>query len=182
MQSLFLTETLQQIDLSETGILLIHAVNPFGFKYYRQVNENNVDLNRNYSINADIFKTENVTYSKIKKLLNPTNKAKGSFIGDEILFPLSAIPYIIKYGRSAITTAIMIGQYQFKDCIKYGGNAFSQEKNNMDKILFKNIPFSNYKKLYLIDIHTGFGVKGKAQVFLPDTKNLKNKNSHRICI
>ena len=31
-----------------TAILLIHAINPSGFAWVRRVNENNVDLNRNF--------------------------------------------------------------------------------------------------------------------------------------
>ena len=33
----------------ETGVLLIHAINPYGFAWRRRWNENNVDLNRNCS-------------------------------------------------------------------------------------------------------------------------------------
>lgn len=33
---------------AEDAALLIHAVNPFGFAWVRRVNEDNVDLNRNF--------------------------------------------------------------------------------------------------------------------------------------
>ena len=31
-----------------SGVVLIHAINPFGFAWRRRFNENNVDLNRNF--------------------------------------------------------------------------------------------------------------------------------------
>ena len=36
------------IDRNETAILVLQAMNPFGAKYGRRFNENNVDLNRNF--------------------------------------------------------------------------------------------------------------------------------------
>jgi len=32
----------------DTGLLLVHAINPYGFAWGRRVNEDNVDLNRNF--------------------------------------------------------------------------------------------------------------------------------------
>ena len=31
-----------------TGVLFVHGLNAYGFKHHRRVNENNVDLNRNF--------------------------------------------------------------------------------------------------------------------------------------
>jgi len=33
---------------ADTGVLIIHAINPYGFAWTRRVNEDNVDLNRNW--------------------------------------------------------------------------------------------------------------------------------------
>src|ERR1700679_8270 len=32
----------------DTGVLVVHAINPYGFAWTRRVNEDNVDLNRNF--------------------------------------------------------------------------------------------------------------------------------------
>src|SRR5690606_39367139 len=32
----------------DTAVLLIHAINPYGFSHIRRVNEDNIDLNRNF--------------------------------------------------------------------------------------------------------------------------------------
>src|SRR5262249_29155970 len=33
---------------ADTALLLVHAMNPYGFAWLRRVNEENVDINRNY--------------------------------------------------------------------------------------------------------------------------------------
>ncbi|MBU2135464.1 MAG: M14 family metallopeptidase, partial [Alphaproteobacteria bacterium] len=33
---------------TDTALMLVHAVNPYGFSHLRHVNEDNVDLNRNF--------------------------------------------------------------------------------------------------------------------------------------
>ncbi len=46
VQQMFLNELLSSDVISEMGVLIIHGVNPYGFKFQRRVSENNVDLNR----------------------------------------------------------------------------------------------------------------------------------------
>jgi hypothetical protein len=49
IQHQLLAEQWDGLDLpGDTGLLLVHAVNPYGFAELRRVNENNVDLNRNF--------------------------------------------------------------------------------------------------------------------------------------
>ncbi len=51
---MFMEEFLDEERLSTTGYLFLHAVNPYGFKYNRRVTENNVDMNRNASIDDSL--------------------------------------------------------------------------------------------------------------------------------
>ena len=44
----FFDDQLYEALLPHAGAILIHALNPFGFAWLRRVNENNVDLNRNF--------------------------------------------------------------------------------------------------------------------------------------
>jgi len=47
VQQMFMKELIGNVNLTDTGVLFIHGINPYGFKYNRRVSENNVDLNRN---------------------------------------------------------------------------------------------------------------------------------------
>lgn len=50
IQHQLLSAQLESLDLPpDTGVLLVHALNPYGFAWVRRVNESNVDLNRNFS-------------------------------------------------------------------------------------------------------------------------------------
>jgi hypothetical protein len=44
----YLADQLYEALSSTTGLLLVHALNPFGFAWLRRVNEDNIDLNRNF--------------------------------------------------------------------------------------------------------------------------------------
>ncbi len=65
VQQYFMTEVLDGEVLQNMGVLLIHAINPYGFKYQRRVSENNVDMNRNFNINKDLFTKKNEGYANI---------------------------------------------------------------------------------------------------------------------
>ena len=65
VQQMFLKELLKEIRLDDLGLLLIHGINPYGFKYNRRVTENNVDLNRNSSTERALFESVNSGYSDL---------------------------------------------------------------------------------------------------------------------
>ena len=55
IQRYFMNEVLDAELLQNTGVLLIHAINPYGFKFGRRVSENKVDLNRNFDVDKGIL-------------------------------------------------------------------------------------------------------------------------------
>ena len=54
------------------AVLLIHAVNPYGFSHIRRVTEDNVDLNRNFQNFAEPL-PENARYAEIHDALVPAD-------------------------------------------------------------------------------------------------------------
>lgn len=85
----------------EIGILMIHGLNPFGFQNQRRVNENNVDLNRNFAIKPSLYSMQNIEYEKIESFLNPKNPATLNF-ASEVLFLLESAKYILQYSLGTI--------------------------------------------------------------------------------
>jgi hypothetical protein len=72
MRSLFIQEFLERFDPNITGILLVNNINPWGMKNKRRVNENNVDLNRNFMEDAGEFQENfNPSYQQFDATLNP---------------------------------------------------------------------------------------------------------------
>lgn len=141
----------------DMGVLLIHGINPYGFKNKRRVTENNVDLNRNFDTTHDLFKNENSGYGLLENLLNPKEKIS------RLKFYLKAILGIKKYGMDSLRKAIVRGQYQFSEGIFFGGKDFEpQVKMIQDTVTHL---CESYKQVLMIDLHTGYGQKGKLHLF-----------------
>lgn len=153
-QQLFMTEFLEKVDNSETGILIIHGLNPYGFKYLRRVTENNVDLNRNSDVSTDLYKNKNKGYAKLNDFLNPTIKVNvGSF--KNRFFFTRALFKIIGNGIATLRQAILQGQYEYEKGLYFGGKIFEPQIVTMQSFL-KEI-MKDYSTILEIDIHTGYG-------------------------
>lgn len=137
------------------SILIIHGINPHGFKYFRRVTESNVDLNRNFDVSDELFKNENEGYAQIKDFLN-TRSTRPSFY-------LSAVRFIHKYGMETMRKAILKGQYQFPDGIFFGGQSFEPQVSIIRELVTQI--GEGFKKVFLVDLHTGYGQQGKLHLF-----------------
>ena len=78
-------------------LVFVHALNPFGFAHLRRVNENNVDLNRNFLTESRFEKVKardpnRFGYVDLMELINPTK----SFETNWDFFYLRAIYNIAK--------------------------------------------------------------------------------------
>jgi len=70
LQSWWLDERAADLDLGRTRVVMIHGFNPVGFSWVRRVNEDNVDLNRNFVDWAS--PPTNAEYGEIADLLVPS--------------------------------------------------------------------------------------------------------------
>ncbi len=168
IQRMVLEKMLPGMDLDSTGLLVIHGINPFGFKYLRRVTENNVDLNRNFSVDSGLFAVKNPGYMRLRGFLNPRKKVS-MFSPAVVFFPLRAAYIIMKnyrimrHTRQSLRQAIMQGQYEFPEGIYYGGREFEPQVEAI-KSLFVRLTAS-YRDILFIDLHTGFGRRGKLHFF-----------------
>jgi len=133
----------------DIAILYIHAVNPYGFSHLRRVNEDNVDLNRNF-INFAENLPENKEYSKIHNALLPPIYP---FEQDEQLNH-----YQVIHGEKSLQYAITLGQHHFPDGMYFGGFSPTWSNTTIRHILKKYTP--NVPLIASIDIHTGLGPYG----------------------
>lgn len=173
IQQMFLEELLTDELLQNTGVLMIHSLNPYGFKYDRRVSENNVDLNRNSYFNDDLYATVNDGYPLVKDFINPKGQLDlNSFF--QRLFFLPAVNKIRQSGMSVLRQAILQGQYQYPDCLYYGGNNQEPQIDSLIPII-SNIA-KPYEEILAFDLHTGYGERGKMHLFPnPVGENLKKE-------
>ncbi|WP_404470556.1 DUF2817 domain-containing protein [Sutcliffiella horikoshii] len=72
MLDIFLEQFSPKLNIENTGLIIVHSVNPVGMKEMRRYKENNVDLNRNFIYDWDSFdKDMNTDYEDLKGFLQP---------------------------------------------------------------------------------------------------------------
>ena len=75
MLDVFFEEIYPTLNTETTGVLVVANVNPYGMKYLRRYNENNVDLNRNFILDWENFDlSSNKEYPKVETFLQPNGK------------------------------------------------------------------------------------------------------------
>ena len=102
----------------DTAVLMIHLINPWGTAWSRRVNEDNVDLNRNF-IDWTAKPPENRAYAEMHSaLVVPAWDGPERIAADEALAELTKAK-----GQTAVSLIIEAGQYAFADGLFYGGDA-----------------------------------------------------------
>lgn len=162
VQQMFMQEILNAKMLDDTGVLLVHAINPFGFKYTRRVTENNVDFNRNCDTEISLFSSENSGYNDLYGMLNPEGKVNSGSLKNKY-FMLVAINKLLQESMASLRQAVLQGQYEHKQGLYFGGNNFEPQLAVLGEV-FKDIS-KNYKTVFNIDLHTGYGERGTSHLF-----------------
>jgi hypothetical protein len=173
VQLFFIDNYINKDFLEKTSVLLIHSVNPYGFKYERRVTENNVDLNRNSDIDKELYSTVNKAYPEICDIINPKEKVETRNLANRFFF-LKAIKEIAKRSMSVFKQAILQGQYEYPKGLFYGGNDFEPQIKSLARSI--DSICDPYKTIFAIDIHTGYGERGKLHLFPnPVEESVKNR-------
>lgn len=153
-----------EINKANTGVLVVANVNPYGMKYHRRYNENNVDLNRNFILDWNTFDmTVNKDYPKVNSFLGP-KKTMGNIIGHELNFYGSLIVELVQDGADTISNALLGGQYEYAEGVYYGGNG-DEASTTYLKNVFKQTLESEYENIVHIDVHSGYGPRYNMVIF-----------------
>ncbi|QTD45526.1 M14 family metallopeptidase [Ottowia testudinis] len=163
VQRLFIDEFMTPEALQETGVLLLHAVNPYGFAVRRRVTEQNVDLNRNAAATNALYLTDNAGYPLVDPLINPPAPVDLGAWANR-LFLLRAGAQIARHGMPPLRQAVLQGQYAVPKGIYYGGGALAPQLQALAPKLQALV--NEYPLSMTIDLHTGYGARGQLHVFL----------------
>ncbi len=152
---LFFEEYMRRLDPQTTGLLLIHAINPWGMKHWQRNNPENVDLNRNF-INDEFLSLLrfNADYPALSPFFNP-QKPLGNLWAAKIRFAAQTVQKLLTFGPRRIREAALMGQYHQPEGIYFGGTALQPETQAM-MALYRSA-FVGYKQIIHLDIHTGYG-------------------------
>ena len=153
IQSRLLAEGIVAADARDCHAVMVHAVNPYGFAWHRRVNEDNVDLNRNF-IDFDAPLPVNEDYEEFYSLLNPVewNEQYEETLKGE------AAAAIARLGLGPVFKAVSGGQYRYPQGLQYGGSGPSWSRQTIEAIWSRMM--TGKKCATQIDIHTGLGEPG----------------------
>lgn len=154
MMQFFIEKHMPKLDPRNTGILLLHAINPWGMKYHRRGNRDNIDLNRTFLYKVDHDPGFNPDYDRIGKFLNPGTQIKNLFL-DNIGYTLKLFRHITRMGMKNFRYALLLGQYRDPKNLYYGGTERPEETQTLMN-LYKQM-MSSYDQILHLDMHTGYG-------------------------
>jgi len=138
---------------SDLRLVCVHAHNPHGFAWARRVNEDNVDINRNYVDFSEKMDT-NEAYRAIQHLILP------DVIDDRSEAVLDA--WVDEQGKDNFLRTALSGQRVDPKGIFYGG--LQPVWSNI--VMRECLPtlLENQKCVLVIDFHTGLGPFGHGDI------------------
>ena len=196
VQLAFLEQRAARLTLpSDAAIILVHALNPFGFAWRRRCNENNVDLNRNFLTDCAFldrdpdYEESRNAYARLYPLLNPARppsriepyaiKAFAAILSqgwaerarlprDRRPLPV-AIGSILGLGLAQLRKTIPVGQYEYPDGLFFGGRQLERTTQYLQETLPGWV--GQARTIIHVDLHTGLGRRGKYKLFVGDEEN-----------
>lgn len=133
------------------AVVYLHALNPYGFSWWRRVTHENVDLNRNFQDFSQPL-PRNTAYDEIAHLLVPaTWPARWR---DDV----GLLHFLLRRGVRALQAAVSVGQYAHPAGLFYGGTAPTWSHTALRRTLREH--GQRAERLGWIDLHTGLGKSG----------------------
>lgn len=139
--------------LRQTEVVIYHPINPFGMAYYRRVNEENVDLNRNFSTNN--FSSTNKDYEKAIKFFRIKKYHHPFFANVRLMVDIMSI--LVSQGIQSFKKATLFGQHVMKEGIYFQSDHFQRSTQYMINEIAQI--YDEVDDVVWIDLHTGYGPK-----------------------
>jgi hypothetical protein len=164
VMQLFCAEFLPRLDTSTAGVLLVHALNPWGMEHRTRVNCHNVDLNRSFLERPEAFDPSfNPDYLPLRKLLAPQGplQVQGRAAAS---FSLRLMRTLASHGSGKIQRATLMGQYVDPLGVYFGGNGPQEEGVHLRELVLQAT--EGYRQVTWVDIHTGYGPSDRMTLVL----------------
>ncbi len=142
-------------------VVMIHATPPYGLAHLRRVNEDNVDLNRNFVDHHKPY-PPNPGYESLAKAIAPKTYSAVSIAAS---FARLA-GYAATHGRAALQAAISGGQYTHPDGLFFGGRFETWSNKTARTIAQRHLHGAG--RVAFVDFHTGLGPHGYGEVISLD--------------
>lgn len=149
----------RQFDLHGVRLVLIHALNPYGFAHVRRFDANNIDPNRNFLLAGEAFEGSPEGYSELDPLINPRTPT-----GACDCFYVRAALTMLRIGMPRLKQAIAAGQYDFPQGLFFGGRGPGETQRMLAQHLAHWV--QGAPRVVHLDLHSGLGPRGKAKLLI----------------
>lgn len=143
---------------SDEAMLLIHALNPYGFAWDRRVTQEGCDLNRNF-VDFTASLPHNEAYDLLADCFVPCELDGPLFLAAEAAID----EFRRKHGEMALRKARTSGQYRHPTGIFFGGFAPSVARQTLERIV-SDYCLDSRLRVLIIDYHTGLGPYGYGEL------------------
>lgn len=144
---------LQRATDNKISVLLIHAINPYGFSHLTRTNEDNIDLNRNFSDFSRPYPA-NPVYEEVHDLLVPKVWPPSTDAEEKLAAAMARLAAHRDPGVSS-------GQATHPDGLFYAGTRPAWSNRAARTILRKH--GADRRHIAWIDVHTGLGPYGHGE-------------------
>lgn len=139
---------------ADITLLYIHALNPWGFSWWRRTTHENVDLNRNgHDFSQPLPRNDG--YEELAELLLPAAWPPTTFNEARLL------GYAVRHGRAGLQAAVSGGQFEHPEGLFYGGRGPTWSRLTFEAVLRKHA--ARCTRIGWIDLHTGLGPAGHGE-------------------
>jgi hypothetical protein len=139
---------------SGVAVLYVHALNPYGFSWWRRVTHENVDLNRNFHDFSQPL-PDNPEYDEIAALLVPPTWPPSP----EVSAKVGAL--VARHGVDGLQAIVSRGQHGWPEGLFYGGRNPTWSNVTLRHVLAEH--GRHCERLGWIDLHTGLGPSGHGE-------------------
>lgn len=153
-------------------VVMLHALNPWGFSWRRRVTEDNVDLNRNFR-DFSSPAAPDPDYEEVHPLVLPDawpwTDANAAAIA----------AFIAARGAAHWQYALSHGQRTHPDGVFHAGNAPTWSNRTMHEVLRRHV--RGAAALWWIDVHTGLGPTGHGEMIYGGRDDAADVARTRAC-
>jgi len=158
---LFLEGYVPRLRPRNAGLLVIHAINPWGMKHRRRTNAANVDLDRNAFWDPQAFGySSHPDYPRLDALLNPQGPVRRR--GSILWLACRLLRLLVALGYGRFRKAFVSAQYRVPEELHYGGACHEPETRVVADLLRSGM--ADYERTVLLDLHAGRGPRSRVSL------------------
>ena len=150
------------------AVVLIHAINPFGFAWRRRFNEDNVDLNRNFLLAEEQYAGSPPLAGAFRSAMKPSRPRTrfGFWTARMALLAL-------RHGIQSFWETLPVGQYDYPDWLLLRRSRADRSRRRRCECFLPTL-LDEADEVVHLDFHTGLGRWADCELLVSESEGLDN--------